>query len=203
MKLFFTFASFIMIVSFANATVHTVTCQNSPSHFLPVTVDAVVGDTIRWVWVLGTHIVGPIDTSDIPNGAASWSAPIDGGNFSFEYVVSVPGNYHYVCHPSTPHGENAYIQVSKATGVKENITLSAPAIIYPNPSSGKYQILIKPSLIAQNSKVEIYDLSGQMVYSSLIRNAVSFIDLTDQPKGVYLVKFYSGQAVFTKRIVKL
>lgn len=48
MKLFFTFVLLAALVSSANATVHTVTAQNTPTHFLPVTVNAVVGDTIRW-----------------------------------------------------------------------------------------------------------------------------------------------------------
>ncbi len=99
-------------ISSANATVHVVTCQNSPSHFLPVTVNALVGDTIHWIWVEGGHIVGPISSSDIPAGAAMFNAPIDYFNQSFEYVVTVPGSYHYDCHPTTPHGEDAYIVVT-------------------------------------------------------------------------------------------
>ena len=66
----------------------------------------------------GIHDVGPINSSDIPSGAAMWSAPIDAGNLSFEYVVTVVGNYYYVCHPLNPHAEDAYIEVTSGTGVE-------------------------------------------------------------------------------------
>ncbi|MBL4655511.1 MAG: hypothetical protein JKY33_06790, partial [Bacteroidia bacterium] len=148
MKLFFTFAFITVVFTTANATVHTVTCQNSPSHFLPDTVNAVLGDTIHWTWVAGTHEVGPINASDIPSGAATWSAPIDVSNTSFDYVVTVAGNYHYVCHPATPHGENAYIVVTgAATGMQQYKDLNNFFFVYPNPSNGKFQFVIDNSHI--------------------------------------------------------
>lgn len=58
MKLLFTFLAFVVSGLAANANVITITCQNSPSHFLPVTVNVTVGDTIHWTWIEGTHIVG-------------------------------------------------------------------------------------------------------------------------------------------------
>lgn len=66
MKAFLIFASFLLIVSTVNATVHIVTCQNGSSHFIPDTVNAVVGDTIHWTWLAGVHITGPINASNIP-----------------------------------------------------------------------------------------------------------------------------------------
>jgi len=105
MKLLLTIASLVFFISTANSTVHIVTAQNSPLHFLPDTVFAMTGDTIRWVYVEGVHDVGPISSADIPNGAAMWLQLIDASNLSFDYVVTVAGSYHYECHASNPHGE--------------------------------------------------------------------------------------------------
>ena len=211
MKLFFTFALFAIIVSVANATVHIVTCQNIPSHFFPDTVFAIEGDTIHWTWVVGTHEVGPIDSSDIPSGAPTFYAPINSNNLDFEYVVSVAGDYYYVCHPNNPHGEEAYIVVTEkvdtsdttTTGVHRFKTLSDLSFTSPNPSNGKFQFTIDGSLINENSKMEIYNLKGQMIYRSVITKTRSDIDLSDQAKGIYLVKYHTGQAILTKKIVIL
>ena len=94
-SLIFLSLSTLLRINSANATVRIITCQNTPSHFLPVTANAVIGDTIHWTWVAGTHVVGPINASYIPSGAAMFNAPIDAGNLSFEYVVTVAGNYNF------------------------------------------------------------------------------------------------------------
>ena len=203
MKLFFTFASMAVIITVANATVHTVTCQNTPSHFLPVTVYAELGDTIHWIWVAGIHEVGPKSASDIPMGAATWYAPIDVSNTSFYYVATVAGNYYYVCHPGTPHGEDAYLVVADTvtTGVQQYNTLSNLSFVYPNPSNGKFQFVIDGSQINKNSKVEIYNLKGQIIYQSVITKTKSNIDLSNHANGIYFVKFYTEQSIFYKKIV--
>lgn len=202
MKLFIIAASLALIISTANATVHIVTCQNTPSHFLPLTVNAMVGDTIRWIWMAGNHITGPIDTSDIPSGAAMWNGPIDAGNISFEYVLTVAGSYHYDCHPATPHGEDAYLEVTMSpSGLGKNNALSNLTFVYPNPTNGMFQFAIEASQITKKSKVEIYNLKGQIIYQSGVTEAISTIDLSNQSIGIYFLKFYSGQAILTKKIV--
>lgn len=197
-KFIYIFAAFAVIVTTANATVHTVTCQNYPSHFLPLTVNAVVGDTIHWTWVAGGHIVGPINASYIPSGAAMWSPTIDASHLSAEYVVKVVGNYHYVCHPATPHGEDAYIVVTAAaTGVQQYNVLSNLAAVYPNPSTGKF---ILSSEITKG-EIKIYNLLGERIYQSVITNPKSDIDLSNQTKGIYFMEINDGQAIRTKKIV--
>ena len=75
MKKIIVLISFLQFALCVNATVHIVTCQNSPSHFLPVTLYAVIGDTIHWTWIEGNHIVGAVNASDIPNGASTTIYP--------------------------------------------------------------------------------------------------------------------------------
>ncbi len=206
MKFIFTLISFAIIVTSANATVHIVTCQNSPSHFLPLTVNAVVGDTIHWTWVEGNHIVGPVNSTDIPNGAATWNGYIDFANHDFEYQVTVAGTYNYDCHPATPHGEEASIVVSDVTGVPQYNVQADFFSVYPNPTQGKFQLAFDGLQLTENCKVEIYNVPGQRIYQSLITaaNLGSFrksIDLSNETSGIYFVKFYNGQAILTEKIV--
>lgn len=199
MKKFYILTSLLMFIITADAAVITITCQNTPSHFLPVTVNAVCGDTIHWTWLAGGHIVGPINASYIPGGAAMWNAPIDAGNLSFDYVVTVPGNYHYVCHPSTPHGEDGYIVVTCTTGIPfpnpDNISAA-----YPIPFTNK--ITIEESSNAD--KIVLYDMLGNNLKSVSVQPGQTKIemDVAGLTKGIY---FYSlmkeGVIIETRKIV--
>ena len=199
MKLFFTLASLAAILTTANATIRVVTCQNSPSHFLPVTVNAVVGDTISWEWVAGTHVVGPMSASDIPNGAAMFNAPIDFNYQGFMYVVTVVGMYHYECHPSTPHGEPGYINVTSGTGVPSLNTHSLSAA-YPNPFFGKITIQTPPA-----DAVVICNVLGEKIKSITLKSGQTEVevDAAALDPGIY---FYSiikeGVIAETKKLVK-
>lgn len=91
-------ASFFFLLAFnlcTNATEWTV--QVSNFKFNPATLNVVVGDVVKWVWVSGTHTT---TSSTIPAGAASWDSPITGTSTTFSYTVTVAGTYNYVC---TPH----------------------------------------------------------------------------------------------------
>jgi plastocyanin len=77
----------------AFATKHIITVQNyvfNPDNITNV----VVGDTMRWVWVNGTHTT---TSTVIPLGAATWNSSITSSATSFEYKVTVAGVYNYKC----------------------------------------------------------------------------------------------------------
>jgi plastocyanin len=183
------------------ASVHIITCQNSPSHFLPVKVNARVGDTIRWVWVEGGHIVGPISTTDIPKGAAPFNAPIDEGHTSFEYVVTMVGNYTYDCHPASPHGETASIVVTSTTGVKESVEPGFHFNVFPNPSKGKFQIEIDETFLTQTSSIEVHNLQGELVFQTPMTQSRSYHVIDAASKGVYLVSLHIGSVILTRKLI--
>lgn len=116
--LFFLLSAISGIASFA--TKHVVTVANF--QFSPVTISNVfVGDTIRWVWVNGSHTTTCNQTLDPstfhPSGAADWSHAMNSGSTSFEYKVTVAGSYGYVCLPHTPDMGGNFI-ASSVTPVK-------------------------------------------------------------------------------------
>lgn len=201
MKYLISLISFALIVLTTNASIYIVTCQNNPVHFLPETFTCEVGDTIQWTWVAGNHIVGPIDTSYIPSGAAMFISPIDVNNQFFEYVVTVPGTYNYDCHPATPHGETGSFIVSSVSGIQEDISLINLTSAFPNPSDGKFQFVIDNSLLNKNSKLKIRDLEGKLIYQSTISNAKSDIELVNIRNGYYFLEFNNGEITINKKIV--
>ncbi len=200
MKQLFTFIAVALLVNTASATIHIVTCQNSPSHFLPLTVNAVVGDTVHWTWVAGNHIVGPVNSTYIPNGAPSWNGLIDASHHDLEYVVTVPGTYNYDCHPATPHGEAASIVVSSVTGIQQHNVTPNLSSAYPNPFSDKITIETPPA-----DQVIIYNVLGEKINVFALKSGQTKLetDLGTLPEGLF---FYSilknGIVLETRKIIK-
>jgi len=83
----------------AFATKHTVQVGNF--FFSPASLSVSVGDTIKWVWVAGSHTTTS-NPGGIPSGASSWDHPITSSSTTYEYAVTVAGNYSYVCTPHAP-----------------------------------------------------------------------------------------------------
>ena len=161
--------------------------------FNPSAVNANVGDTIIWQWLSGDHTT---TSTSVPNGAASWDAPMNNANITFKYIITVPGLYNYHCtmHPSTMNGS---ITVTGGTSGVPIVTGNAAVSLFPNPSSGQFEI--NSAVVIQ--RVEVYDLSGKMVYSGEINADRASIDLSTATNGVYLVRIVSGNEITFRKIV--
>ena len=110
---FFTSAAIFALVILTlttKATVHQV--QVSNFQFTPSSLNVTVGDTIKWVWVNGSHTT---TSTTIPGGAASWDQPLSSSSTTFSYPVTVAGTFNYQC---TPHA---------AMGMTATFTASNPA----------------------------------------------------------------------------
>ena len=62
--------------------------------FTPASFTINIGDTIRWVYVSGSHTTTSLT---IPAGAAAWDHPINSSNTSFTYIPAKAGVYNYKC----------------------------------------------------------------------------------------------------------
>ncbi|MBL0050127.1 MAG: T9SS type A sorting domain-containing protein [Bacteroidetes bacterium] len=83
--------------------------------------------------------------------------------------------------------------------------LSGSISIYPNPSSGIFNIkLLNPSLTKANVVAEVYNYTGAKVYSysgSVFHDGFQ-IDLTGFSKGVYILKItLADKKVSTQKII--
>jgi len=71
--------------------------------------------------------------------------------------------------------------------------------IYPNPNSGVFNISIENN--GKISSVEVFDMMGKQVFKSATNEAVQKINISDQPKGIYLVKLTVGNDVLHKKVI--
>ncbi len=188
------------------ATKFTVTASNF--QFSPPTVNATVGDTILWVLGGGSHTTtcnGNSGTS-LPAGAATWNSPLNGTTTSFEYVLTVAGNYHYVCLPHAPSMAGD-ITVAPANGIADLNKLVNYLEI--NPPTFKSSAIIKFSLAFNaHIKLSIYDFAGRKI-QTLLDDQFNKGEHTAQwdadriPQGIYFCRLENEEYTLTKKFVRI
>jgi hypothetical protein len=103
----------------------------------------------------------------------------------------------------TAGGSYLYLALDAFTWVKDSgIVLAANEVksskketnIYPNPTSGPLTIKA-----LDNTKFEVYSQSGQLVKTIEARKGVNETDISELPKGVYIVKSSSESYKIIKR----
>ena len=84
--------------------------------------------------------------------------------------------------------------------------------VYPNPSSGEFQVAVS-SGNSSPSSIEIYNLHGEKVYEKSngkltmnngqlsIINSPLLIDLSEAPSGIYFCVLKAGEAMATKKLI--
>lgn len=154
--LFLTIALVLIMMNNANATIHTVQVANFS--FSPSTFTIQSGDTVRWVWVSGTHTTTSLT---VPAGATAWDHPMNSTSTQFDLKLTVAGTYTYQCsiHPTLMSGT---ITVAPATGLTDIKDNSLNVNTYPSPFTENLSISFStPQKVA--TKVCIYDITGKVV----------------------------------------
>ena len=188
----------LLSINSADATVHIITSggTGTSNSFLPQTTNAVVGDTITWIWLSGVHTT---QSTTIPAGAASWSyMNLTGSNTTFSYLPTVVGTYNYDCHASTPHGMNGVIIVTANTTGIVSTDYNSSVSVFPNPCFGKITIEMPAAKL-----ITFFTISGKKIKSCIIQKGQtkSEIDISELSTGIYFVEIYDGTKIVTKKIV--
>jgi hypothetical protein len=84
------------------------------------------------------------------------------------------------------------VTVSRKTDDSQDIMSSYKGLfVYPNPSDGKFHLQFQ-NVENSPSSIEIYNTSGEKVYTDVIKKSGSFkvdADLSKLPAGVYILRF--------------
>ncbi|MBI5217972.1 MAG: choice-of-anchor J domain-containing protein [Bacteroidia bacterium] len=139
------------------------------------------------------------------NGTASVTA--SGGDGSYQYmwndlIGSTTDSISPLCYgvyTVTVTDGNGCIAVDSV----DVILTSIPAIadskaisVYPNPTRGKINIIN-----AENSKVYIYNLTGEVIMVFENAEVVKSVDISGLAAGSYIIKVYTDNKVYTGRIM--
>jgi len=79
--------------------------------------------------------------------------------------------------------------------------------IYPNPTNGKFTLVIAGSAFgainsAKQSQLSITNALGEVIFNSEITGESSIIDLSNQPSGMYIVCIRAGTKVEHRKLLK-
>ena len=72
--------------------------------------------------------------------------------------------------------------------------------VFPNPSKGKFSINFSKKPIA-NTKIEIYNVLGQSVYTSKTKLKLVQLNLSYLQKGIYLIKIEDSNTSTVKKLI--
>jgi hypothetical protein len=74
--------------------------------------------------------------------------------------------------------------------------------LYPNPGHGRFQI--RTEGISGNVKIKVYNMLGTLVMETGEQDVSNFLELnlTDQPSGIYLLKFIAEGFEKDLKVVK-
>lgn len=193
MKKIYTILALSFTVLMANATV--VTIDVAPGMFTPATINAVCGDTVRWIWTTGN---ASTTSTTIPNGAASWDSGVNNAGFVFDYVVTVAGDHNYHC-VNDPVNMTGTIVVTCSAGIA-SINNHYFSAAYPNPFSNK--------LIIETSDVDmitLYNVIGEEIKTVSLPHGQTKteINVADIREGIYFYRVIKeGIVIETRKIVK-
>jgi hypothetical protein len=135
--------------------------------------------------------------------AGGWALPLGGGMVPSSMLEV--GTHWYVCQPHASMGMKGIIVVEGSTSTDE-LPGSKLFSIYPNPSSGNIQLfLTEEALISKDARVEIFDASGNQVYSAPLSRQEDLqeieISLAGYAKGLYIVRFYDDQGIHSRKLI--
>ena len=85
------------------------------------------------------------------------------------------------------------------TGVQNtyNSTANEP-VLYPNPTSGAITVSVTEAM--QYAQATVINVSGAVVYSAVLKDRHTSIDLSAQPAGIYLLSVKSDKGNYVKQI---
>lgn len=90
--------------------------------------------------------------------------------------------------------------VAVCTGIS-NAGAIAGISVYPNPASGFVNVSM--GSVSEHMVIEVYNMTGQMISRTPVREAIQAIDLGELSKGIYSIRVSdNGTMLYTTRIIK-
>lgn len=134
-----------------------------------------------------------------PSFAYQWffnGVAINGATMQY-HIPTQNGNYYVEVFDNLGCSTTSQITVVNDVSVSELAGLSSIRI-FPNPSKGEFFITLNSS---DKYLLNIYNVSGELVFKQTIFSGSQKIDISTYPKGMYLLQLSDGENVLNKKIV--
>ncbi len=130
--------------------------------------------------------------SDLMNGHANWQ---DVGRVDGAGTTNLLTNYSFVDNNIDNNNDVYYYRLKQVDfdGKYEYSNIVAVSVnnktdisVYPNPSSGRFKIYTESQNTINN--IQVFNSIGLIVYN-VVNNEENIIDISNQPRGVYFIKY--------------
>ena len=74
--------------------------------------------------------------------------------------------------------------------------------IYPNPTKGQIKVVLTNIDNCNNSSIELYNLSGKIIYKKNKISITNNIELSDKPDGAYILRLMINNKKMEWKIIK-
>lgn len=156
---------------------------------------------------LGFNNPAADDFSLTSSALAAIDHGINAGTTNTSYSLTPVSMYHSYNTPLLPRSITGGIidlgayEYAGSSGITEN-QIHSNISFYPNPSKGKFFYKVG-NRHYKNVKIEIYNMVGKEIYynSNFDNQTSNEIDLSNFPKGIYLVKIDKGKGLETGKII--
>lgn len=148
-----------------------------------------VNGTIYFAAGGSTPVLWKTDGTDAGTVSLSASYPL--------YLTNVNGVLFFQAYNSA-FGNELWALNLTSTSIEEG---NYPGFItlYPNPTTGKFTVIAGEEIQFQ---LEIYNTLGEKVFQTSNQQLNnSTIDISNQPEGIYFVKIYDGDKIYSNKIV--
>ncbi len=165
------------------------------------------GDDCAWIddIVFPGHVAAKGDTKDITitgETIPTWLTFVDYGDGTANLSGTSPseiGTHQVVLSVNVDYEEPVIQDFEIAVGVQNISSLSETIEIYPNPSNGIFKVNLPSNNKVVN--ISITDITGKVVYKSVVNGANTYIDLSNNPQGIYLLKLEMNEEIINKKII--
>jgi hypothetical protein len=114
------------------------------------------------------------------------------------FTAHVSGSYCVTVSDSNNCQETECVFVNLPLGISDQIN-KQEFLLYPDPSNGLITIEF-PGNYSEKS-INIFNVSGKVVYSEIVNSDKGFLDLTKFSPGIYFIRFYDGSFFATQKFI--
>ncbi|MBA3704414.1 MAG: T9SS type A sorting domain-containing protein, partial [Bacteroidetes bacterium] len=161
---------------------------NSPSDYYWEGNNVTVSNTTLNTY---KHIIRAVNYIDIlPNTTLD---PTGNANVYYDLFI------HGCSSPGNSYRSYQIIDKEEMEEEEEEKEKLSNAQIFPNPNSGMFTLNVEGD---QLKNIYVYDLLGKVVYQKTETNEQQFnIDISDNPKGIYIIKVVDENTVKTLKVI--
>jgi OOP family OmpA-OmpF porin len=154
----------------------------------------IISDAINWVPIRGSFIAQGGEKFMVIGNFR------DSANTSWSLLgsPSYAAAYYYIDDISVYELSTDSASCFYGVGISE-MQMGNGISIYPNPVNDK--LVVKSSEFRSKTEIIIYNLIGEKIYDSEIRNAKTEIDVSTLPKGIYFVQLKSEKKTSSQKFI--